>query len=105
MALIACKHEVFGVCMVPDNYPDWYPAEWMPVNGELAAVAVDPGGTDPFNPAGHPVRGDGLEGRPLGVLDYLEAVADEAERTRVVEAERARGDAARKTVLDWAPSA
>lgn len=99
--LVTLKHAVFGVCDVPDTYLDLYPGEWVPVSDKVAAV-VEPGNL--FDPAAHNLNGDGQDGRELGVLDYLASVADEDERTRVIEAERARGDAARKTVLDWTPS-
>jgi hypothetical protein len=56
------------------------------------APAEDEG---PFNPVRHNVD---------EVQAYL-ADADEAERTRVLDAEKARGDKARKTIVEWEPPA
>lgn len=98
MALVRARHEVFGVCDVPVGTLRRWPDLWERVDDD---TPTGPPAVRLYDPAEHrldPVDDDD------GVIAYLVA-ASPAERERVIAAERARGDRARKTVLEWEPPA
>lgn len=96
--LIRARHKVYGVHLVPEAKVRLWPDLWERVDDTTPTAAEE---ARMYEPAGHrldPVDDDD------GVLAYL-ASADDTERARVIDAERARGPKARKTVLDWQPPA
>ena len=82
MTLIYARHDVFGVCQVPESRVHRHPDEW---------TKVDPPATPPgvFNPLAHNAD---------VVVEHL-STATNAEIARVIDLERTRTKGPRKTVL------